>query len=66
MIVARCHNLKEQIARSRPTSSSSNFIYINPLVGVNHKNPKFQPLDEGIPEEREKGRMRKKMTNIRK
>lgn len=53
---------KDQMIRSRPTSSSSNFMYINPLLGVNQRhnnNFKFQPLEEGIPEENWKGKTKK-------
>ena len=59
-----CQNMKEQIVKSRPTSSSSNFMYINPLLGVNPKyihNLRFQPLDGEIIEE-EKG-MKKMLKN---
>lgn len=50
--------MKEQIVRSRPTSSSSNFMQVNPLLGVNSKynhNLRFQPLDGEIIEEKERG-----------
>ncbi|CAI2360908.1 unnamed protein product [Moneuplotes crassus] len=58
----RCHNMKEQIVRSRPTSSSSNFMQVNPLLGVNSKynhNIRFQPLDGEIIEEKEKDLIKK-------
>lgn len=63
----RCQNMKEQMIRSRPTSSSSNFMYINPLIGVNqkyHNHMKFQPLEEDIPEEKE--RRKRNWKNTRK
>lgn len=43
-----CQNLKESSIKNRPTSSSSSFMYINPLVGVGQR---FHQLDEDIPEE---------------
>jgi len=49
--------MKEQAVKSRPTSSSSSFMYINPLIGINQRYPnniRFQPLDEDIPEEKER------------
>ena len=47
--------MKEQAIKNRPTSSSSSFMYINPLIGINKYNQhlKFEPLDENIPEENE-------------
>lgn len=48
--------MKEQIVRSRPTSSSSNFMHLNPLLGVSSKynhNMRFQPLSGEIIEEKE-------------
>ena len=45
--------MKEQNNRSRPTSSSSTFMHVNPLIGVGQKYAglRFQPLDEEIIEE---------------
>ena len=54
-------NMKEQVIKSRPTSSSSSFMYISPLVGLNKYNQhlRFQPLDEDIPEENENGKLKR-------
>lgn len=63
-IDTRCQNMKENIGRSRPTSSSSSFMYVNPLLGTNQKyNLRFQPLDEDIPEEKERGRLKRTLKN---
>lgn len=54
--------MKEQVIKSRPTSSSSSFMYINPLVGINkqyNQHLRFQPLDENIPEENEHGKLKR-------
>jgi hypothetical protein len=60
----RFHNMKENVGRSRPTSSSSSFMYVNPLLGTNQKyNLRFQPLDEDIPEEKERGRLKRTLKN---
>lgn len=61
--------MKEQIIKSRPTSSSSSFMYINPLMGINQKhnpNLRFQPLDEDIPEEKERIKKNRTIKNVRK
>ena len=68
LIEKYCGSLKEQI-KSRPTSSSSSFMYVNPLIGINQRNNgnlRFQPLDEDIPEEKEKGRLKKTIKNQKK
>ena len=44
-------------------------MYVNPLIGINQRNNgnlRFQPLDEDIPEEKEKGRLKKTIKNQKK
>jgi hypothetical protein len=46
--------IDELAQKTRPTSSSSSFMYINPLIGINQQFSKFRqlkPLNEDIPEE---------------
>lgn len=64
-IEPQCQNMKEQAVKSRPTSSSSSFMNVNPLLGANSKyihNLRFQPLDGDIIEE-EKGILKRTFKN---